>query len=67
MAQDKMPNGQRRPLGPLTYKQIYGWRHFFDGTRQQVTYWHVIDAKGRAVCHARTEQDAKDYIRVATS
>ena len=67
MTQDRMPNGQRRPVGPLTYKQVEGWRHYFDGTREPVTYWHIIDGNGRAVCHARSEQAAKDYIRVATA
>ena len=61
----RMKNGYRRPTGPLTYEQHEVVLHRFDGARERVVRWRVRDGKGMTVCNARSEADAKAFIKEA--
>jgi hypothetical protein len=67
MTTERMPNGYRKPLAPLTYKRVDGWRSHFDGTKTPQVRFHIYDANGHAVASVKSQQEVDRYIREATS
>jgi len=65
-AADRMPNGYRYPVGPLTVTAVASNRSTFGGGIKPCTRYQVLDANGRPVATCRTAEDAAAYVAMAT-